>query len=86
MLDVYAALNYGRPTETADSAQTEQPADHTQADQNAAAGQTAEQTAEAPQESQNSDSASDGASQSESTASTSKTIIAGGGEPVNLGW
>ena len=86
MLDVYAALNYGRTTETADSAQTEQPADHTQADQNAAAGQTAEQTAEAPQERQNSDSASDGASQSESTASTSKTIIAGGGEPVNLGW
>lgn len=74
--------NDGNSRQCADGAA----ADHTQADQNAAAGQTAEQTAEAPQESQNSDSASDGASQSESTASTSKTITAGGGEPVNLGW
>ena len=57
MLDVYAALNYGRTTENADSAQAEQ---------------SAEQTA--------------GTAQSESTASASKTITAGGGESVNLGW
>ncbi|MEQ2563640.1 S8 family peptidase [Ventrimonas sp. CLA-AP-H27] len=71
MLDVYAALNYGRTTENADSAQAEQ---------------SAEQTAGTAQESQGSDSTSDGAAQSESTASASKTITAGGGEPVNLGW
>lgn len=96
MLDVYAALNYGRATENADSAQAEQSAadgqtaDGTRTEQNAVdsaqAEQSAEQTAGTAQESQGSDSASDGAAQSESTASTSKTITAGGGEPVNLGW
>lgn len=81
MLDVYAALNYGRTTENADSAQSEQgAADSAQAEQ------SAEQTAGTAQESQGSDSTSDGAAQSESTASTSKTITAGGGESVNLGW
>ena len=81
MLDVYAALNYGRTTENADSAQSEQgAADSAQAEQ------SAEQTAGTVQESQGSDSTSDGAAQSESTASTSKTITAGGGESVNLGW
>ena len=60
MLDLYAALNYGRTT--ADSAQTEQ---------TAAGDQDAEQDPEAGQ----------------GTASAaSKTITAGGGEPVSLGW
>lgn len=78
MLDLYAALNYGRTTETADSAQTEQTAadgqneeDRQDAEQTAADDQNAEQDPEAGQ----------------GTASAaSKTITAGGGEPVSLGW
>lgn len=100
MLDVYAALNYGRTVETADSAQAEQ---------NAADGQSAEQAADSSaqadqavggstqagqsteadqtaQEGQSSDNASDSAAQTENASSTSRTITAGGGEPVNLGW
>lgn len=77
MLDVYAALNYGRTTENADSAQAEQgAADSTRTEQNAADSAQAEQSAEQTA----------GTAQSESTASTSKTITAGGGESVNLGW
>ena len=90
MLDVYAALNYGRTTETADSAQAEQGAAEGQnaeqtADSSAQAEQAADsstQAGQAAQESQNSDSAADSAAQT----STSRTITAGGGEPVNLGW
>ncbi len=79
MLDLYAALNYGRTTETAnDSAQTEQSVadgqdveDRQDTEQTAADGQDAEQDPEAGQ----------------GTASAaSKTITAGGGEPVSLGW
>lgn len=77
MLDVYAALNYGRTTENADSAQAEQSAaDSTRTEQNAADSAQAEQSAEQTA----------GTAQSESTASASKTITAGGGESVNLGW
>lgn len=121
MLDVYAALNYGRTTVTADSAQTEQGAadgqsteqgaadvqsteqtadSSAQAEQSAADGQNTEaeqntgtaqntssdtseaQTGQAAQKSRNSDSAAD----SGTRTSTSKTITAGGGEPVNLSW
>lgn len=83
--NVYAALNYGERRKQQTVRDGAAGRSYTQ-NQKQATDRLQEQTAEAPQERQNSDSASDGASQSESTASTSKTIIAGGGEPVNLGW
>lgn len=76
MLDLYAALNYGRTT--ADSAQTEQ----TAADgQNAQDRQNTEQTAAGDQDAEQDPEAGQG-----TASAASKTITAGGGEPVSLGW
>ena len=78
MLDLYAALNYGRTIETADSAQTEQ----TAADgQNAQDRQDAEQTAAGDQDAEQDPETGQG-----TASAASKTITAGGGEPVSLGW
>lgn len=104
MLDVYAALNYGRTVENADSAQAEQNAadgqsagqaadSSAQMEETADSGNQSEQAADSStqadqsaQEGQSSDNASDDAAQTENASSTSRTITAGGGEPVNLGW
>lgn len=76
MLDLYAALNYGRTT--ADSAQTEQ----TAADgQNAQDRQDTEQTAAGDQDAEQDPEVGQG-----TASAASKTITAGGGEPVSLGW
>ena len=78
MLDLYAALNHGRTIETADSAQTEQ----TAADgQNAQDRQDAEQTAAGDQDAEQDPETGQG-----TASAASKTITAGGGEPVSLGW
>ena len=93
MLDVYAALNYGRTTEnTAEStaentiesvdAGNSGSTDNTGADVSAAAGNTENpESAQSGQETQNSGDAA----QTESQTTTSKTITAGGGEPIRLG-
>ena len=75
MLDLYAALNYGRTTETADSEQTA--ADG----QNAQDRQDAEQTAAGDQDAEQDPETGQG-----TASAASKTITAGGGEPVSLGW
>ena len=94
MLDLYAALNYGRTTETADSAQTEQTAadgqnaqDRQDAEQTAADGQNAEDRQDAEQTAAGDQDAEQDPETGQGTASAaSKTITAGGGEPVSLGW
>ena len=75
MLDLYTALNYGRTTETADSEQTA--ADG----QNAQDRQDTEQTAAGDQDAEQDSEAGQG-----TASAASKTITAGGGEPVSLGW
>ena len=85
MLDVYAALNYGRAAEnTAESAGTDNGgnADSTGADVSAAVGNTG--NPESAQSGQETQSSGDTA-QRESQTTTSKTITAGGGEPIRLG-
>ena len=94
MLDLYAALNYGRTIETADSAQTEQTAadgqnaqDRQDAEQTAADGQNAEDRQDAEQTAAGDQDAEQDPETGQGTASAaSKTITAGGGEPVSLGW
>ena len=94
MLDLYAALNYGRTIETADSAQTEQTAadgqnaqDRQDAEQTAADGQNAEDRQDAEQTAADDQDAEQDPEAGQGTASAaSKTITAGGGEPVSLGW
>ena len=94
MLDLYAALNYGRAIETADSAQTEQTAadgqnaqDRQDAEQTAADGQNAEDRQDAEQTAAGDQDAEQDPETGQGTASAaSKTITAGGGEPVSLGW
>ena len=85
MLDVYAALNYGRTAEnTEESAGTDNGgnADSTGADVSAAVGNTG--NPESAQSGQETQSSGDTA-QRESQTTTSKTITAGGGEPIRLG-
>ena len=94
MLDLYAALNYGRTIETADSAQTEQTAadgqnaqDRQDAEQTAADGQNAEDRQDAEQTAAGDQDAEQDPETGQGTASAaSKTITAGGGEPVSRGW
>lgn len=94
MLDLYAALNYGRMTETADSAQTEQTAadgqneeDRQDTEQTAAGGQNVEDRQDAEQTAADDQDAEQDPEAGQGTASAaSKTITAGGGEPVSLGW
>ena len=92
MLDLYAALNYGRTT--ADSAQTEQTAadgqnaqDRQNTEQTAAGGQNVEDGQDAEQTAAGDQDAEQDPEAGQGTASAaSKTITAGGGEPVSLGW
>ena len=94
MLDLYAALNHGRTIETADSAQTEQTAadgqnaqDRQDAEQTAADGQNAQDRQDAEQTAAGDQDAEQDPETGQGTASAaSKTITAGGGEPVSLGW
>lgn len=94
MLDLYAALNYGRTTETADSAQTEQTAadgqneeDRQDTEQTTAGGQNVEDRQDAEQTAADDQDAEQDPEAGQGTASAaSKTITAGGGEPVSLGW
>lgn len=107
MLDLYAALNYGRTTETADSertaadgqnAQDGQDTEQTAADgqneedrqdteQTAAGGQNVEDRQDAEQTAADDQDAEQDPEAGQGTASAaSKTITAGGGEPVSLGW
>ncbi|WP_418453280.1 S8 family peptidase [Candidatus Ventrimonas sp.] len=94
MLDLYAALNYGRTTETADSAQTEQTAadgqneeDRQDTEQTTAGGQNVEDRQDAEQTAADDQNAEQDPEAGQGTASAaSKTITAGGGEPVSLGW
>ena len=94
MLDLYAALNYGRAIETADSAQTEQTAadgqnaqDRQNTEQTAAGGQNVEDGQDAEQTAAGDQDAEQDPETGQGTASAaSKTITAGGGEPVSLGW
>ena len=94
MLDLYAALNHGRTIETADSAQTEQTAadgqneeDRQDTEQTAAGGQNVEDRQDAEQTAAGDQDAEQDPETGQGTASAaSKTITAGGGEPVSLGW
>ena len=123
MLDLYAALNYGRTTETADSERTaadgqnaqdgqdteqtaaggqnvedrqdtEQTAaggqneeDRQDTEQTTAGGQNVEDRQDAEQTAADDQDAEQDPEAGQGTASAaSKTITAGGGEPVSLGW
>lgn len=75
MLDVYAALNYGRTTETADQ-------------QNTQTEETAQENQTTNKETNDANSAQGESQSTETTTSqtsTAKTITAGGGEPIRLG-
>ena len=91
MLDLYAALNYGRTTETADSEQTaadgQNAQDRQDTEQTAAGGQNAQDRQDAEQTAAGDQDAEQDSEAGQGTASAaSKTITAGGGEPVSLGW
>ena len=91
MLDLYAALNYGRTTETADSEQTaadgQNAQDRQDTEQTAAGGQNVEDRQDAEQTAADDQDAEQDPEAGQGTASAaSKTITAGGGEPVSLGW
>ena len=91
MLDLYAALNYGRTTETADSERTAADGQNAQdgqdTEQTAAGGQNVEDRQDAEQTAADDQDAEQDPEAGQGTASAaSKTITAGGGEPVSLGW
>ena len=91
MLDLYAALNYGRTTETADSEQTaadgQNAQDRQNTEQTAAGGQNVEDGQDTEQTAAGGQDAEQDPEAGQGTASAaSKTITAGGGEPVSLGW
>lgn len=79
MLDIYAAINYGRTTETAQS-------NDTAADEsgNARTQDTTAQGTEAQDAADQSEAGQGTASQETAQKTTSKTISAGGGESVRL--
>ncbi len=74
MLDIYAAINYGRTTETEGSTNAAESSGSTQ-DQQAAAAQATDSQNEAAQSTKTQEAAQ---------KTTSKTITAGGGESVRL--
>ena len=91
MLDLYAALNYGRTTETADSERTaadgQNAQDRQDTEQTAAGGQNAQDRQDTEQTAAGDQDAEQDPATGQGTASAaSKTITAGGGEPVSLGW